>query len=140
MSSNRYENYKKCFEIFENEKIWSFDKNTFFTNFRKWSLKNHPDKIGSNEKYSIVANCKNIVDENFEIFKTIATSSYKPSTKASGTNTKCKPDQEINPETGRCRKKCRPDQERDPKTGRCRKKCEPNQERNSKTGRCRKSK
>lgn len=31
----------------------------------------------------------------------------------------CQNDEEINPDTGRCRKKCRPDQIRNPDTGRC---------------------
>lgn len=49
---------------------------------------------------------------------------------------KCRADQEINPETGRCVKKCRPDQERNSATRRCVKKCRPDQERNPETGRC----
>jgi hypothetical protein len=78
----------------------------------------------------------------------------------------CKPDEEIHPDTGKCRKKCKDNQERNPLTGRCktvkkdtenknnktvnckpdeeihpdtgkcRKKCKDNQERNPLTGRC----
>jgi len=64
----------------------------------------------------------------------------------------CKPNQEINPKTGRCKKKptqklprkqkiaklCSSKQEINPKTGRCRSQCKIGQERNSDTGRCRK--
>ena len=49
----------------------------------------------------------------------------------------CKKEQEINPDTDRCRKKCNKEQERNhEKKGICRKKCNKEQERNSVTGRC----
>ena len=61
---------------------------------------------------------------------------------------RCKPDQEINETTGRCRKKCSPIQVRDERTGRCKKspqttlqrrvRCKPDQEINETTRRCRK--
>ena len=65
----------------------------------------------------------------------------------------CKDDEEINPDTGRCRKKCPDDKERNPLTGRCVKKsskkspkkatkkgvsCKDDEEINPDTGRCRK--
>ena len=51
----------------------------------------------------------------------------------------CKKEQEINPDTDRCRKKCNKDQERNhEKKGICRNKCNIEQERNPDTGRCKK--
>lgn len=60
MPSNK-ETIKKCYKIFVNENLWSTDKQILLRNFRKWSLMNHPDKVGPNEKYSIVSNCKTII-------------------------------------------------------------------------------
>ena len=64
---------------------------------------------------------------------------------------KCKEDEEMNPQTGRCRKKCKDGEERDEK-GKCKgekkekgekkkkspKKCKDDEERNPQTGKCRK--
>ena len=47
-------------------------------------------------------------------------------------NHNCKSDEEINPDTNKCRKKCNDDQERNPDTKKCRKKCNDDQERNQK--------
>ena len=63
---------KKCYQTMKTENIWSEEKSVLLKNFRKWSLKNHPDKIGENQKYSLMSNCKNIIEDDFSAFKTIA--------------------------------------------------------------------
>ena len=61
----------KCYEHFVKEGIWSDDERTFMSNFRKWALKNHPDKVPGNlEIFKSINNCKQMID-NFESYKSI---------------------------------------------------------------------
>ena len=63
---------KQCFDYFVKQGIWSDDENVLRSNFRKWALKNHPDKVPGNEEiFKMISECKNSIS-SFEEFKRTA--------------------------------------------------------------------
>ena len=63
---------KQCYDYFVKHGIWSDDENVFRSNFRKWALKNHPDKAPGNEEiFKLISECKNSIN-SFDDFKRTA--------------------------------------------------------------------
>lgn len=61
----------ECIVQLRNEKIWPKPdasklsrehRRAFESNFRKWALRNHPDKGESEEKFKTISNCKDLFD------------------------------------------------------------------------------
>jgi hypothetical protein len=50
-------NVEKCVELFDDLDIYSHK------DFKKWALKNHPDKGGSVDKFQIVSSCEDFFKE-----------------------------------------------------------------------------
>ena len=63
---------KKCYGVLQKYNIWSDDYNVLRKNFKLFALKNHPDKGGAKEVFQSVASCKDILDDDFNYFKDIA--------------------------------------------------------------------
>ncbi|MDD4938235.1 MAG: hypothetical protein PHX34_04465 [Candidatus Shapirobacteria bacterium] len=62
-----------CFEKFKQNGIWNDDFKIFQSNFRKWALKNHPDKIKNDpirlDEFKIMSACKDSLEENHSNMK-----------------------------------------------------------------------
>lgn len=63
---------KVCFNILQVNNIWDDNIEKLKKNFKIFALKNHPDKGGIKEIFQSVSNCKDILVNNFEEFKSIA--------------------------------------------------------------------
>jgi type IV secretory pathway VirB10-like protein len=63
---------RECYKYFKDNNIWSDDENEFIRNFRKWALKNHPDKNPNTEEiFKVINNCRQSIG-NHSKFKSIA--------------------------------------------------------------------
>ena len=67
------EKIKKCYKIFLENNILSNNPIIFKQNFARFALKNHPDKGGDSELFSIINDCRDILLNDFESFIYIAT-------------------------------------------------------------------
>lgn len=68
------ETISKCYEMLQKENILSDDKDVFKQNYKKFVLKNHPDKGGDVRLISLVNNCRDIYNNiGFEKLETIGT-------------------------------------------------------------------
>lgn len=141
---------KGCYQSLVKHKLWASTPGEIISNFRRWSLVNHPDKGGNREQFALMSDCVDYVKDNFNDFKRVIQSKTPRPKKP------CVPPKVINPKTRRCgapKKPCLPPQYVNPKTGRCmgpkkpkapkvpkppkeKKPCLPTQQRNPKTGRC----
>jgi hypothetical protein len=77
MSLNNDIDIKKCYGLLQKYNIWNDDYNILRKNFKLFALKNHPDKGGINEVFQSVSSCKDILDDDFNYFKSVATNPEK---------------------------------------------------------------
>jgi len=118
--SNRPVDRKLCSEC---KKILKNNDITSLKEFRKWALKNHPDKGGDEETFGIVSGCN---DEYFGTNKRcdmdMNYSGYgykREKPKKSRKSPREKPKKSKKPPAPKEPKPCNSDQIRNPKTGRC---------------------
>lgn len=144
-----------CESLLRKNRIFSLQPDEIKSNFRKWSLRHHPDKGGDPEVFKDVSNCKQEIVEQRESAQGVQTpkastqrskgtkrskqTKRSKGSKRASTSKKCKVGYETQKSNGRCRKSCKSTQDRWKGTARCRKSCKSGYERSSTHGRCIKS-
>jgi hypothetical protein len=68
---------KKCYSLLKEKNIWDDNYDILRKNFKLFALKNHPDKGGIKEMFQLVSSCKDILDNDFNYFKSVATNPEK---------------------------------------------------------------
>lgn len=68
---------KKCYSLLKEKNIWDDNYDILRKNFKLFALKNHPDKGGIKEMFQLVSSCKDILDNDFDYFKSVATNPEK---------------------------------------------------------------
>jgi len=158
------EKCQMCKTLFERKGVeFSEDPSVVTKNFRKWAVRNHPDKGGDQDEFQSMAACVDIVKEcierrGFSRFPDYTARGYteeeppkkapakKAPAKKTGAKKECTPDKIRNPASGRCVKRDgkigkkllgeEPAKKTGSKKSASKKECTPDKIRNPASGRC----